>query len=39
MAIDLMSREKERNYKFLKLIEPVLRMNQDKLDKLQVCYK
>ncbi|XP_054260154.1 cilia- and flagella-associated protein 44-like [Macrosteles quadrilineatus] len=34
-TIDLMRREKERNYKFLKLIEPVLRMNQDQLEKLQ----
>lgn len=31
-----MTREKERNYKLLRLIEPVLRMNQDQLEKLQV---
>ncbi|KAG8283692.1 cilium-dependent cell motility [Homalodisca vitripennis] len=34
-AIDLMVKEKERTFKFLKLIEPVLRMNQDQLEKIQ----
>lgn len=35
-AIDQMTRERERNFKFLKLIEPVLRINQDQLEKMQV---